>query len=136
MARDAPVVFGIEPGRPAAAVLGVLARPQCLPCHSVRRRQKRLRRGVQMQVHSEVKQKQPVVTHLAEKAQYKTLCGEHGTIHTTRYLSTEDGIFTAQPQQVPMQIVITTVSLPLAEIKLAPLESRRDSGGGQVWLHP
>ena len=88
-----------------------------------------------MQIRSEVHQQQAVVTHLAEKTQHQALFGEHGPIHTARSLGTEDGIFAAQTQQVPMQIVGAPVAFALAEIKLAPLECRGIRRVDQAWQH-
>src|SRR5438477_6131887 len=124
MSRNAPVLLGFDRRRSRAAVARVFARPDQLPTMAFERRQERLRRGIQVQVESEVDDDEALefgilVLVASEKAQDKRFLSEHGTFQTVPTRIGKDWIGSAQSEQVAMHLIDFGMLLAFREVEFA-----------------
>src|SRR3569623_535365 len=115
-----PTALQLRQCRTLAAVARVLARPQEVPDMPLRRRQKRLRRRTERQIHTQVHDEQTVfvVTARGEEAQDDELQTQHRAVHAARARRAEDGVCTAQAQEGAVQRITLGVTMPFPEVQL------------------
>src|SRR3569623_1301248 len=87
---------------------------------TLRRRQLRLRRRTERQIHTQVHDEQTVfvVTSRGEEAQDEGLETQLRAIAAARARRAEDGVGTAQAQEVAVQRITLGVTMPFPEVKL------------------
>src|SRR3569623_1224000 len=131
-----PTAFQLRRCRTLAAIARVFARPQEAPDMTLRRRQYRLRRRTERQIHTQVHDEQTVfvVTSRGEEAQDEGLETQHRAIEAARARRAEDGVCTAQAQEVAVQRITLGVTMPLREVQLRTSKGLDVARVGQAGL--
>ena len=88
-----------------AAIFWIFAGPQKRPFAPGRRSEQRFRRGIQMQIGTEIHQQQPVIVMLSEKSHEKCFFRQDRAIYTMFALSAKHWLFPAEAQEIAMQCV-------------------------------